>query len=860
MGFFSHLRNEYGQHIVTSMKKWKSHKETNTKLTQQLRFLLRCRQENLIPHHLDSSNINKIQINNPKNLQKLTKTLNLTFRKIINIEIDDINAKIKINNKKIRKLFETINNTLENNVTNDFLAFESQRLNKLSNKYYHIMAKKLQNLRNKKYQNIHRYNHNTNDYLQTMYSQRHTHTQTDNNANNTTTDTNYNNDNTPQIPTHNNTLTNHKLPDKWLVNLSDKTIPNHIQQFLSLGQKFCFPPSQKQETTNITQNIIAEFESRSYLIADDKLDEARGHLSQLLNKLKTTNYQNSKNLNQIVSQTKKFIRNNNDILITRADKGNTTVILNKSDYIEKTNTLLEDQSVYNKINKFTITTLQKSVEKILDSWTLKKIINEETRKILKPDNCHIARLYTLPKIHKTNFPHRPIVSSINFPTYKLANFIQKFITGSLPKYPSETKDSFTLKEILNNTIIPNDYVLVSFDVTSLYTNIPLTLVTKSLEKRNDLFNTKLNITEIKRAVNLIMNTTYFTFNEQIYKQISGLPMGSPLAPILSHLVMVDLEEECLSKLKFNVPLYKRYVDDIIIALPINEINSTLHIFNSYHPNLKFTIEHEINNSIAFLDLYLTRENNKITTNWYRKPTWSGRLINFFSHHPFRQKIGIIYMLVDRAIKLSNEKHWSNNIKLIKDTLLANQYPPDLINKKISERLNTIKSTGSNTTTTNFDITRIMNFPYVEKIHQPLFRLLKTHEINLVNNNKHNIHTITGSTKDKIPKLLKPNVIYSIPCKNCPGTYIGQTKRYLKTRIQEHKNSLNHLQSDHTALTRHVKNTKHTFDFEKTKILDTEPFYKKRLIKEMTNIKLDKNSVNYRTDISKLSLIYNSVLS
>ena len=85
-------------------------------------------------------------------------------------------------------------------------------------------------------------------------------------------------------------------------------------------------------------------------------------------------------------------------------------------------------------------------------------------------------------------------------------------------------------------------------------------------------------------------------------------MGSPLAPILSHIVMVDLEETCIEKLSFRPALYKRYVD-YIIALPSDRINETLNTFNSYHQKLQFTIETEINDTISFLDIALTRVDN-----------------------------------------------------------------------------------------------------------------------------------------------------------------------------------------------------------------------------------------------------------
>ena len=95
-------------------------------------------------------------------------------------------------------------------------------------------------------------------------------------------------------------------------------------------------------------------------------------------------------------------------------------------------------------------------------------------------------------------------------------------------------------------------------------------------------------------------------------------MGSPLSPIISDIVMDDLEKECLSKLTFKLPFYFRYVDDIITAAPPDIIDTILNAFNNYNNKLKFTIEKKSNNQISFLDVLLIRNGNTIKTNWYQK--------------------------------------------------------------------------------------------------------------------------------------------------------------------------------------------------------------------------------------------------
>ena len=100
-----------------------------------------------------------------------------------------------------------------------------------------------------------------------------------------------------------------------------------------------------------------------------------------------------------------------------------------------------------------------------------------------------------------------------------------------------------------------------------------------------------------------------------YNQIDGVAMGSPLVHVLANIFtgfheFKWLNEYNLSKLKF----YLRYVDDILVAFD-NEQDSLnfLDFLNNRHLNIKFTIEKQINHSIAFLDVFISGINNQNLT-------------------------------------------------------------------------------------------------------------------------------------------------------------------------------------------------------------------------------------------------------
>ena len=142
----------------------------------------------------------------------------------------------------------------------------------------------------------------------------------------------------------------------------------------------------------------------------------------------------------------------------------------------------------------------------------------------------------------------------------------------------------------------------------------------------------MSYTEFLNVIKFILNNNYFQFNEKFYHQIFGSAMGNPISPILSDIVMEDLEIDSISKLNFKPAFYFRYVDDIILCIPKNMIDHTVNTFNSYDKNLQFTIELPQNNSTSFLEIkIIVNEKQHIITDWYQKQTFQAD-IQIISHN------------------------------------------------------------------------------------------------------------------------------------------------------------------------------------------------------------------------------------
>ncbi|XP_077273242.1 uncharacterized protein LOC143903487 [Temnothorax americanus] len=665
--------------------------------------------------------------------------------------------------------------------------------------------------------------------------------------------------------------------DKWFVNLSNMDIPQDVTKLLQFGNNFCLPNSLNKKKT--IHEFIKDIEGNTKRNNINNLPRVRNAvIPQLHNYLyskPTTNNVNTKLLT-MYKITQRFCKNNPDIIFTRADKGNITVAMNKEYYIQKTENMLQDKNTYTILKKNPAKQIENDCNNLLKSWFKKEYISKKEYFRMHSSDAPLPKAYALPKIHKPNHPFRIIVSSIDTALYPLASFLQKIISDNIPKTRSYVNNSFDLYSTLSGMKVSNSNILISLDATSLFTNIPLNLALESIKKRWSHIREGTNIPkkEFLIAIELILSSTYFNFNNAIYKQTFGTPMGSPLSPIIADMVMQDLEETILESIGFNLPFYFRYVDDIIMSIPRDKAQYILDKFNNYHDRLKFTIEYENDRTLSFLDLKLHIINDTIHIDWYHKDTFSGRYLSYYSNHPECHKIGTIYSLVDRSILLSHPIFQAKNIKLCINILMNNGYPIDLIFMRINIRLRTLfdgklkQNKNANRVDTNVDVDndseenrrKIIVIPFINNISEKTAHLFDKKE-----------HIIGYRVLNKLDKFIKThkdtnalcsnnNVIYKIKCNDCDASYVGQTKRQLKTRINEHKNNYKLDPSRHSVITEHILNLNHSFNWNNPEILDFETNYYKRLISEMIHIKEQKNGINSNKDTELLDGSYFNILN
>ena len=194
-----------------------------------------------------------------------------------------------------------------------------------------------------------------------------------------------------------------------------------------------------------------------------------------------------------------------------------------------------------------------------------------------------------------------------------------------------------------NMEISDDEVMVSFDVVSLFTTIPVNkacaYIRDKLNNDNTLhLRTSLNTDDIISLLEFILSNNYFVYNNCIYKQIHGCAMGSPDSPIVANLCVEVIEELAISTSSVPPKVWKRYVDDSFVIIKKDAVSSFHNTLNASDPKISFTIELENNGQIAFLDTLVSRRNGVVVIDVYRKPTHTDRYLDFSSHHDKKHKI------------------------------------------------------------------------------------------------------------------------------------------------------------------------------------------------------------------------------
>lgn len=520
-----------------------------------------------------------------------------------------------------------------------------------------------------------------------------------------------------------------------VLNLSNRTLTSAEYRLLGKGLKFCPKPKHhneiqlKQDVFEFTRKLrLKEFfgdkeedrdsekdsensqnnfqkfpkESKSTFIPpsgrDSTLDfyiEAITH--EILQSNKRYKYRSNLSKEEQIALTS--LRQDETIVIKKADKSSTIVIMNREAYIAEVERQLNDQTYYEKLSenpheKFK-QEIQDVISEIQHSHTLQGIDNVNI-----PNENRVPQFYILPKTHKPHdpslplgYPGRPIVSACGCLTENVSAFIDSILKPhmeSLPSYIRDTTDF--INRIRQLPQLSKDSFLVTLDVSSLYSNIPHKDGIKACQYfmgENGRTSTD-SVQSISKLIELVLTKNHFQFNDEDYIQKLGTSMGTRMAPSYASLFMGKFEKEYLESCGVQPLLWLRFLDDIFMIWDDSE-EKLLQFFdelNKFHETINFTYNYSKTNAV-FLDVKIEKsDEGMLCTSVFEKDTNVHQYVEFSSCHPLSCKKGIPYSQAKRYRRItSDDDNLKRDLNRLETYFQARNYPADILNEAIQKASN-----------------------------------------------------------------------------------------------------------------------------------------------------------------------------
>ena len=314
------------------------------------------------------------------------------------------------------------------------------------------------------------------------------------------------------------------------------------------------------------------------------------------------------------------------------------------------------------------------------------------------------------------------------------------------------------------------------------------------------------------------------------------------------------EEHAIQTYTRELRLWKRYVDDTIVAMQEVLLDHFTGHINSIDENIEFTREDEVERTIPMLDAKTSRESDgSLSFTVYRKPTHTDHYLQFSSHQPLQHKLGVIRTLKHRCETIcSTEEAKLQEIQHLQKVLSVSGYTKDAWN------LASHRKPPLPAPTVDRELPqqkgRYITLPYLGRTSDALAARIRKAGVAVHAKPTNTLRSRLVHPKDKMTPGEKAGTVYHIKCGDCEAEYVGETERQLNVRIKEHQT----LKSSHVF--KHLKETDHKFDStEDVKLLHTESNWFKRGVAESIKILQHGPSINRDGGRHKLPVLYREVL-
>ena len=282
------------------------------------------------------------------------------------------------------------------------------------------------------------------------------------------------------------------------------------------------------------------------------------------------------------------------------------MVMDTAEYESKMEVLLSDSNIYEKLKADPTEKYQRKVIKVLRDINKTGALDKTTYHQIYPTAAVAPKFYGFPKIHKAGVPLRPIVASRGSVTYYIARLVARILAPLVGKSPRHIKNSADLVNKISKLTLEEDECLVLFDVSALFTSIPvddaLRIIQALLENDETLSDrTNMSPAQVTSLLTLCLKTTYFVYKGEFYLQKEGAAMGSPVSPIVANLYMEDFEEKAITTFPQQFKFWGRYVDDALSATKLALIDPLTTHLNSIDITIQWTVEHQQDKHLPMLD-------------------------------------------------------------------------------------------------------------------------------------------------------------------------------------------------------------------------------------------------------------------
>lgn len=481
-------------------------------------------------------------------------------------------------------------------------------------------------------------------------------------------------------------------------------IPSDILLILQKGIKYIpysyFNPSQAlSDYDNMVSNIISQMKQKEVVIPEIFSLYRKKYRIDLMNA-----FSKSKQfaLSLLEENTLKMFLKNNQLALKPADKNLGWVVMDIEWYKKEVFKHLNDTITYQKQElkeAHILAILRLRFSLLSKKLRLPVVLKNKLRPSL---NCRLPYFYILPKVHKIPVSSRPVVPNVDSSTTATSKWLSLQLQPVLKLFPwilQGTKEMVCYLETTCFSIV--DPILMSADVSSMYTNIPTEAAHKHflnfrtqylfVSRKENLpkfpySKTKWN--EICELLLFVLQNNYFIFQENIYSQIKGTAMGTNCAPDFAQIFLGIFEWRHVFIKKLKLPDgYKRYVDDTFMIIPSIQLEETKKVMRNLCSNFSWTFE--VGKSLPFLDLLISlgskfKRFQKLDFCTYEKPINSHLYTSPSQNYPFKYKFNWIQGETVRMLRNSSNKNvFIKHILKFKRLLLKRKYPKDIIDSQIN---------------------------------------------------------------------------------------------------------------------------------------------------------------------------------